>query len=259
MVTRSGSNEFHGNLFEFLRNSGFGSAREFFSTTTSPYIRNQYGGTVGGPIKKNKMFFFGGFQGTTLRYNPNNTISTVPTQAMLQGNWSNVRFRRMPRRRGQDFEGAFRQRPDLALGIQSAPAVYIADKTLASLSARASLRTSAAGSRMILPTMKTTCNASAKIDYQLNDKQSLFFRLLDTHNKILNSFSVTPNLLTAASTGLDQLGNPTPLAIPTSISSNLVQSFRAGYQRTASNNIQNQSYSFCQAGRSELLVRRESE
>jgi Carboxypeptidase regulatory-like domain len=60
MVTRSGTNDLHGNLFEFIRNDGFGSAREYFSKTSSVLKRNQFGGVVGGPIKKNKLFYFAG-------------------------------------------------------------------------------------------------------------------------------------------------------------------------------------------------------
>src|SRR5437660_4111720 len=70
-VTKSGTNEIHGDLFEFLRNDLF-NARQYFSPTKSSLKRNQYGGTVGGPIRKNKLFFFAGYQGTKLRSDPAN-------------------------------------------------------------------------------------------------------------------------------------------------------------------------------------------
>src|SRR6202040_3400004 len=57
-VTKSGANEFHGDAFEFVRNGDF-NARNFFATQRDSLKRNQYGGTLGGPIKKNKLFFFG--------------------------------------------------------------------------------------------------------------------------------------------------------------------------------------------------------
>jgi len=56
-VTKSGTNSFHGDAFEFLRN-GAVNARNFFATTPDTLKRNQYGGTLGGPIKKDKLFFF---------------------------------------------------------------------------------------------------------------------------------------------------------------------------------------------------------
>src|SRR5437762_2509220 len=83
-VTKSGTNQFHGDLFEFVRNDLF-NARNYFATKHSTLKRNQFGGTLGGPIKKNKLFFFGGYQGTTVRQDPADNKSFVPTAAMLAG------------------------------------------------------------------------------------------------------------------------------------------------------------------------------
>ena len=63
VVTKSGDNGLHGTAFEFLRNTDL-DARNFFSPERSFYRQNQFGGTVGGPIRKNKVFFFGDYQGT---------------------------------------------------------------------------------------------------------------------------------------------------------------------------------------------------
>ena len=68
-VTKSGTNAFHGDLFEFVRNNVF-NARDFFAVKNDGLKRNQFGGTIGGPIKKDKMFFFAGYQGTTIRQSP---------------------------------------------------------------------------------------------------------------------------------------------------------------------------------------------
>ena len=65
MATRSGTNEFHGELFEFLRNDAM-DARNFFNFTSSeppPFKRNQFGGTLGGPIIRGKTFFFLSYEG----------------------------------------------------------------------------------------------------------------------------------------------------------------------------------------------------
>ncbi len=62
-VTKAGSNAFHGTGFEFLRNTVL-DARDFFSPDRDVFRQNQFGGTFGGPIKKNKVFFFGDYQGT---------------------------------------------------------------------------------------------------------------------------------------------------------------------------------------------------
>jgi hypothetical protein len=88
VVTKSGTNNWHGDLFEFVRNREF-NARNFFSPTVDPLKRNQYGGTVGGPIKKDSAFIFFGYQGTRIRTTgtANNTI--LPTAANMQGDFSN--------------------------------------------------------------------------------------------------------------------------------------------------------------------------
>src|SRR5207248_2070445 len=63
-VTKSGTNQFHGDLFEFLRNGDL-NARDFFATSRDTLKRNQYGGTAGGRIIKDKLFYFGGYQRTS--------------------------------------------------------------------------------------------------------------------------------------------------------------------------------------------------
>ena len=77
LVTKSGTNEFHGNLFEFVRNGKF-NARNALATKRDSIKRNQFGGTADGPIAKNKLFFFGGYQGTTLRQDPSDIIDLFP-------------------------------------------------------------------------------------------------------------------------------------------------------------------------------------
>ena len=88
VVTKSGANSFHGDAFEFVRNREF-NARNFFANTVDPLKRNQFGGTLGGPVKKDHTFFFFGYQGTRIRTigNANNTI--LPTAANMTGDFSN--------------------------------------------------------------------------------------------------------------------------------------------------------------------------
>ncbi len=88
LVTRSGSNSFHGTLFEFLRNDAL-DARNFFAATNPPLRQNQFGGTVGGPIRKDKTFFFAGYEG--LRVVQHDAAHyTVPTAAERTGNFQGL-------------------------------------------------------------------------------------------------------------------------------------------------------------------------
>ncbi|MDQ3684404.1 MAG: TonB-dependent receptor, partial [Acidobacteriota bacterium] len=88
-VTRSGTNEFHGSLFEFFRNEKL-NARSFFATVVPPFKRNQFGGTLGGPIRRDKTFFFVAYQGWRERSSPGIITATVPTAAQRAGNLSNI-------------------------------------------------------------------------------------------------------------------------------------------------------------------------
>jgi hypothetical protein len=88
VVTKSGSNELHGDFFEYIRNGDL-DARNFFSTSGHDSLkRNQFGGTAGGKIIKDKLFFFGGFQGTRNRQNPPQSTTHIPTAQMLSGDFS---------------------------------------------------------------------------------------------------------------------------------------------------------------------------
>jgi hypothetical protein len=88
-VVKSGTNLIHGTVFEFFRNSAL-DARDFFedpATKKASFKQNQFGGTLGGPILKNKLFAFGDYQGTRIR-NPQTLISSVPTAAVRVGDFS---------------------------------------------------------------------------------------------------------------------------------------------------------------------------
>ena len=86
VVLHSGTNAFHGSAFEFLRNTVF-DARNYFSSGKPPFHLNQFGGSLGGPIRKDRVFFFADYQGQ--RVNEGVTyISTVPTAAEHMGDFS---------------------------------------------------------------------------------------------------------------------------------------------------------------------------
>jgi len=87
--TRSGSNAFHGGAFEFLRNNALNAAN-YFSHNVDSLKRNQFGGYLGGPILKDKIFFFANYQGTRASTAAGSNVAYTPTQAMLNGDFSAV-------------------------------------------------------------------------------------------------------------------------------------------------------------------------
>lgn len=88
VVTKSGGNGFHGDVYEFLRNSNF-DARNFFAATTEPLHQNQFGATLGGPVRRNKDFFFAYYEGLRNRQGVTKT-AIVPTPAQRQGDFSGL-------------------------------------------------------------------------------------------------------------------------------------------------------------------------
>jgi carboxypeptidase family protein len=87
VITKSGGNEFHGSAFEFLRNTDL-DARGFFSPERSAFQQNQFGSTVGGPIRKNKVFFFGDYQGQHTIQGLETGLVQVPSLANRGGDFS---------------------------------------------------------------------------------------------------------------------------------------------------------------------------
>jgi carboxypeptidase family protein len=88
-VTKAGTNVFHGNVFEFLRDHRFNAINRF-ATKDDGLNRNQYGGTFGGPIKQNRIFFFGALQVTRNRQRPSDSTAFVPTAAMRAGDFTQI-------------------------------------------------------------------------------------------------------------------------------------------------------------------------
>src|SRR6266581_165563 len=102
-VTRSGSNDLHGSIYEFLRNDNL-DARKFFDARRPEFRRNQYGATQGGPIVRNKAFFFGAFEG--LREAQGRTLfGIVPDPKLLTGDLSPVATAIIDPFTGQAFSG----------------------------------------------------------------------------------------------------------------------------------------------------------
>ena len=101
MVTKSGTNQLHGDLYDFFRNSNM-DARNFFSPRVSPLHRNQFGGTVGGPVRlphyngRDRTFYFFGYEGTQQRLGTTNSSTIVPSALERMGDFSQSRVRSKP-------------------------------------------------------------------------------------------------------------------------------------------------------------------
>jgi hypothetical protein len=226
-VTKSGTNNFHGDLFEFVRNDLF-NARNFFSTTHSTLKRNQFGGTLGGPVKQNKVFFFGGFQGTTLRQDAASNKAFVPTAAMMAGDFTAFASPGCNGGRTINLKAPFaNNRIDPSLF--SKPAVLVANQ-LPKTADPCGLVTF--GARNI----SNEYQYVGRVDYQRTDKDSLFGRVIFTKFHKPNAYALNPNLLlTVQSTdnlGLDDLAQSYTFGDTYLLNSNSINSFRLAVNRT---------------------------
>src|SRR5437867_10196902 len=170
VVTKSGSNEFHGSLFEVVRNRIF-NARNTFATEKDGLKRNQFGGVIGGPIAKNKLFFFGGLQTTIQRSDPKGNTTFMPTPQMLAGDWTTY------------ASAACQSNGDLTLrppfvGNRINPSQF--SKPAVELIRRLNANTIDACGRVLFG-RKTNAEEwlpIGKVDYQVSQKQSVFGRFL---------------------------------------------------------------------------------
>jgi Carboxypeptidase regulatory-like domain len=228
-VTRSGSNEFHGDVFEFLRNGDL-NARNFFAPTRDTLKRNQFGGVIGGPVKKNKLFFFFGYQDTITRQDPvaNPTAIFVPTAAMLQGD--------------------FTQCPSTASVGKISPSLF--DPASLKLAALLPPSTGPCGNTTFgLVTQVNENQYIGRGDYQISAKDTLFGRYIRTHFGRPPSYSFTPdNILTTAQGGLDDADQSWIVGETHLFSSTVVNQFRASVDRIAVHRFSPNYVSVCDLG-----------
>jgi len=247
VVTKSGTNDLHGDLFYFIRNDSFGAAREYFATKKSTYKRNQFGGTVGGPVMKNKLFYFAGFQDSIKRENPGTSIANVPTPAVMAGDWTTFASAVCNLGTARVLRAPFVNN-QISPSLYVKPSVYIANRLLDTLN-QDGITPDPCG-RIIYntPANEDDRQYVGKVDYQVSRKQSAFVRLLATQQKVPNSFKLDPNLLNWTNTGLDQLATSAAIGDTYTISPNVVQAFRFAFNRTAHRYIPNLAFSYCTAG-----------
>jgi hypothetical protein len=222
-VTKSGTNQLHGDLFEFVRNDLF-NARNYFATKNSTLKRNQFGGTVGGPIRQNKLFFFAGYQGTTVRQDPADSKSFVPTAAMLSGDFSAITAPACNSGRTITLRAPFvNNRVDPA---RFSPAALNLASKLPKTNDPCGLVTY--GVRK--PTNER--QIVSKLDYQLSDKQSIFGRSVVTLFKQPTPYDQEKNLLNTTVLGFDDRAQSYAFGDTYLLSANTINSFRLAVNRT---------------------------
>ena len=221
VITKSGSNSFRGNAFEFLRNYAL-NARNFFAPTRDSLKRNQFGGTFGGPIRKNKIFFFAGYQGTYESVAPAANINFVATPATLKGDFTSIAA----------CSGNVTLRAPF-VGNKVDPALL--NPVALNLVKYMPLSNDPCGKLTYgIPSSDHENQVVGRADWQLTDKQMLFGRYFTAGFEHPPYF--TDNLLTMstdASVGLSDRVQTAVLGHIFTINPGTISQFRAGFTRTS--------------------------
>lgn len=232
-VTKSGTNAFHGDVFYFIRNAAL-NGRDFFAPTGDALKRNQFGGAVGGPIKKDKLFFFIGVQETMIRQTPTPTPSYVPTAAMLQGNFSAYVANNCL---GGPFNPGVLS-PQNQLLIPISPVALKIASFLPKTNNPCGLVYSSND-----PLSENDLQIPVRLDYQRSNKQSLFARYLITRNEQKVPYTIDPsNMLANGNVGADDTAQSLALGDTYLISSTTVNSFRVFVNRMGSDHPYAQTF-----------------
>ena len=230
-VTKSGTNNLHGNAFEFLRDRHF-NAKEAFAAIgldgkrkDDGLRRNQYGGTLGGPVVRNKLFFFGGYQGTIARQVPSSNISRVPTAAMLAGDFTAFTSPACNGGRQIALRAPF-------VNNQINPALF--SPAALNLARRLPTTTDPCGE-----TQYGTSNDSdewqvvGRSDLQATSNHSIFGRYMGTSYFFPAAYSKSDNVLTTRIAGVDNLAQSAVIGDTLVFTSRMVNALRVTYNRTS--------------------------
>src|SRR5436309_10460077 len=222
-VTKTGTNNFHGDLFEFVRNGVF-NAKDPFALKRDDLKRNQFGGVLGGPIARNKLFFFGGYQGTYERSAPADQRSFIPTAAMVAGDFTAVTSPAcVSGGRQINLRTPFvNNRLDPSLVAE--PAVNMVKR----------LPTTTDPCGEVRYARRTNTDERiyvGKVDYTRNEKHSLFGRFQSAHLLQPTNYDGV-NLLTSTEADYTRRADSFVLGDTYLISANTVNSFRGTLLRT---------------------------
>ena len=234
-VTKSGTNSFHGDAFEFLRNADL-NGTGFFSHVTDGLKRNQFGGTVGGPIKKDKLFFFYGYQDTITRQTPVATSSFIPTPAMIQGDFSAC---------PADIPAAIKSQ---FTNNKINPALF--DPAALKLAAKLPVTNDPCGKTFFgLVTSSNEGQNLFRVDYQASTKNTLFARYILSHYGRLPSDEFGGgNPLETTQPGLDDQDQNWTVGDTYLLSPTLVNQFRAAVSRIGVRVYNGDYFSACDLG-----------
>ena len=229
-VTRSGTNRFAGNAFTFYRDAGFNAISRFAPVGANGkqqddgLTRHQFGGTFGGPIKRDRLFFFGAYQQTETTQQPASLLARVPTAQMLAGDF-------------MTFASAACQGRAVTLRAPFAdnrvnPALL--SPAARNLAGRLPQTSDPCGETLYsIPLDRSEGQFVGRVDYQLSADHSIFGRYMATSDNTLAAFARTNNPLTTTEPALDNLQQALTIGDTQVFGTNAVNSIRFAYTDTS--------------------------
>jgi hypothetical protein len=237
IVTKSGANAFHGDLFDFLRNYKLNARNKGISTSQplrDTLKRNQFGGTAGGRIIKDKLFFFGGYQGTRQRSDPSTSTAYVPTAATLKGDFSLVDGAKST----GGCLGSFRQLKDMSGNPYPGNQIPVSSFDAAGLKLASTLfptPTDQCGTyRYGVPTNNPDDQWIGRVDYNISSKNVFFGRYYLYDYLQLPVFD-GKNALTTQTAGNWDKSQTMTIGDTYTVSATMVNSFHATFDRRRDN------------------------
>ncbi len=235
IVTKSGSNAFHGDLFEFLRNGDL-NARQEGTNARDTLKRSQYGGVAGGRIIKDKLFFFGGYQATRQRSNPPSTISYVPNATVLSGNFSTLDASHLSGGCLSSSTGIQLKNPNGGVFAGNMIPVSMFDPASIKIATSYLPSTSDPCGKVLygIPANNPDDQWIGKVDYVVSEKQSLYVRYYLYDYEAETTFNGS-NLLTTTTAGNQDRSQTATVGDTYSFSPTVLNSFHATFDRRRDN------------------------
>jgi carboxypeptidase family protein/TonB-dependent receptor-like protein len=226
-VTKSGTNVVHGGVFEFLRDDSLNAKNAFAAIgrdgqrRSDGLHRDQFGGTIGGPVVLGKLFYFAGYQGTRIKVTPTDSFAFVPTAAMLAGNFAAVASPACNAGRTMTLTAPF-------VNDTVSPALF--SPAALNLAKKLPQPVDECGRTLFDRKNERTENMFiGRIDYQWSNSHSIFGRYELAHLGSQPDADPNKNLIAYANSPLDHTVNSVVVGDTYLFGPNTVNSFRATY------------------------------
>ena len=231
-ATKSGTNALHGNLFEFFRNHRFNATNPFNAVDPATgerrddgLKRNQFGGTLGGPIVEDRLFFFGAYQGTKTDERPSEDVRFVPTAAMLAGDFTQLASAACNTRGAITLAAPF-------VGNQISPTLF--SPASVRIAEKLPQTTDPCGRVGVTnPRSIDEKQSIGRIDFQMSQNHSIFGRYMATTYKFEPPYAESGNVLSTTIGGRDNLAQSVAIGDSMVLSNQVVNNVRFAFNRTA--------------------------